>query len=147
MFSTFYFLCPFIISDFRVIIFYRCPWTDNVGKAINLAKTLNKKVLFDIDDLVIDTKYTNLVPYIQTLSENEKKLYDEGVIRMRKTLENCQGAITTTETLAKELKNYTSKVFINRNVASEEMLKLSEFALKKKTKIYLGEILLVSVMV
>ena len=34
---------PLIISDFRVIIFYRCPWTDNIGKAINLAKNLKKK--------------------------------------------------------------------------------------------------------
>ena len=125
---------PFFILNFRVIIFYRCPWTDNVGKAISLAKTLNKKVLFDIDDLVIDTKYTDLVPYIQTISSSQKKLYDEGVFRMRKTFENCQGVITSTEALAKELKKYVSEVFINRNVASEEMFKLSEIALKAKTK-------------
>ena len=125
---------PLIISDFRVIIFYRCPWTDNIGKAINLAKNLKKKVLFDIDDLVFDTKYTDLVPYLQTISVNEKKLYDEGVFRMKKTLEHCEGAITSTEVLAKELKKYMPKVFINRNVASVEMFKLSEIALKKKLK-------------
>ena len=127
-------LNPLFISDFRVIIFYRCPWTENIGKAISLAKTLNKKVLFDIDDLVIDTKYTDLVPYIQTISEPQKLNYDKGVVLMRKTLELCQGAITSTEVLAKELKNYVSEVFINRNVASEEMFKLSEYALKKKSK-------------
>ena len=125
---------PLIISNFRVIIFYRCPWTDNIGKAISLAKNLNKKVLFDIDDLVIDTKYTDLVPYLQTISVNEKKLYDEGVFRMRKTLEHCEAVITSTEVLAKELKKYLPQVFINRNVASVEMFKLSEIALKKKLK-------------
>ena len=127
-------LNPLYISDFRVIIFYRCPWTDNIDKAISLAKTLNKKVLFDIDDLVIDTKYTDLVPYMQTITAPQKLLYDEGVFRMRTTLEHCQGAITSTEALAKELKNYISEVFINRNVASEEMFKLSEYALKNKQK-------------
>ena len=127
-------LNPLFITDFRVIIFYRCPWTENIGKAISLAKALNKKVFFDIDDLVIDTKYTDLVPYIQTISSSQKLLYDEGVNRMRKTLELCQGAITTTEVLANELKNYVSEVFINRNVASEEMFKLSKYALKKKIK-------------
>ena len=127
-------LNPLFISDFRVIIFYRCPWTENIEKAISLAKTLNKKFLFDIDDLVIDTKYTNLVPYIQTISAPQKLLYDEGVIRMRKTLEHCQGAIASTEVLANELKNYVSEVFINRNVASEIMFKLSEYALKNKPK-------------
>ena len=125
-------LNPLFISNFRVIILYRCPWTDNIGQAINLAKTLNKKILFDIDDLVIDTKYTDLVPYIQTISSSQKMLYDEGVVRMRKTLDNCQGVITSTEALAKELKKYISEVFINRNVASDEMFQLSEYALKTK---------------
>ena len=123
-----------IVRDFRVIIFYRCPWTEEVGKAITLAKSLNKKVIFDIDDLTIDTKYTNTIPYVQTLPFSGKIMYDKGVIRMKKTFQLCEEAITTTESLAKELKKYVSKVFINRNVASEEMLKLSEYALKKKSK-------------
>ena len=50
---------------------------------------------------------------------------------MRKTLQLCEEAITTTEALAKGLKKYIPEVFINRNVASEEMFKLSELALKK----------------
>lgn len=129
---------PFIVLDFRIIIFYRCPITPTVLEAINLAKSLNKKVLFDIDDLVIDTKYTNLIPYVQNLSGNKISIYNNGVIRMRKTLKLCEGAITTTETLAKELKNYIKEVFVNHNVASEEMFKLSLNALEikseKKTK-------------
>ena len=132
-------LNPLIISDFRVIILYRCLWTDNINKAINLAKSLKKKIIFDIDDLVIDTKYTDIIPYIKNLPSSEKILYDEGVFLMRKTLQLCQGVITTTEVLAKELKNYISEVFINRNVASEEMFKLSEFALKKKSKTKKGK--------
>ena len=53
-------------------------------------------------------------------------------MRIGKTLKLCDGAITTTNALAKELKNYISNVFINRNVASEEMWKLSKDALKLK---------------
>ena len=126
-------LNPHIVLDFRIIIFYRCPWTENVNKAINLAKSLNKKVLFDIDDLVIDTKYTNLIPFVKALPFSEKKIYDNGVISMGKTLKMCDGAITTTKTLAKELKNYVPEVFINHNVANEEMFKLSQNALEIKS--------------
>ena len=125
---------PFIVLDFRIIIFYRCPWTENVNKAIKLAKYLNKKVLFDIDDLVIDTKYTNLIPFVKTLSGYKKSMYNNGVVRMGKTLKLCDGAITTTKSLAKELKKYIQEVFINHNVASEEMFKLSQKALKIKSK-------------
>ena len=123
---------PIKICDYRVIIFFRCPWTEKIGEAISLAKSLNKKVLFDIDDLVIDTKYTDEIPFLKNLSIQKKKLYDDGVIRMGKTLKLCQGAITTTNFLAKELMNYVSTVFINHNVASEEMWKLSQDALKIK---------------
>ena len=123
---------PIIVCNYRVIIFFRCPWTKRVDEAIKLAKSLNKKVLFDIDDLVIDTKYTDLIPYIHTFSSKKKKKYDNSVMRTGKTLILCDGAITTTETLAKELKNYVPKVFINRNVASEEMWKLSKRALRLK---------------
>ena len=123
---------PLIVRDYRIIIFFRCPWTEKVGEAINIAKSLNKRILFDIDDLVIDTKYTNKIPYVTTLSPDEKAIYDDGVMRIGKTLKLCEGAITTTESLAKILKNYVSNVFINRNVASEEMWNLSQNALKKR---------------
>ena len=59
---------PNIVYNYRIIIFFRCPWTENVDKAIKLAKRLNKKVLFDTDDLVIDTKYTEKISFLKTLS-------------------------------------------------------------------------------
>jgi len=127
-------LNPLVISDFRVIIFFRCPWTKEINTAISLAKKLNKKILFDIDDLVFDTKYTNTNTYVQALSPYEKSYYDENVILMKKVLLFCDGAITTNAFIARELKNYISEVFINHNVASEEMWKLSENALIKKSK-------------
>ena len=41
-----------------------------------IVKMINKKVLFDIDDLVIDTKYINIVPYVKNLSDSKKTLYN-----------------------------------------------------------------------
>ena len=123
---------PSIVRNYRVIIIFRCPLTQNVEEAIKQAKRLNKKILYDIDDLVFDTKYTNVIPYVKALSVKEKKNYDGNVISMGKTLKLCEGAITTTDALAKELSNYISNVFINRNVASEEMWKLSQNALINK---------------
>lgn len=128
-------LNPLMVRNFRVIIFYRVPLTKEVEEAITLAKKLNKIVLFDIDDLVIDTNYTNLNTYVKNLSKSEKSLYDNGVILMGKTLKLCEGAITTTEVLARELKKYVPEVFINRNVASEEMWELSDKVLENKTKL------------
>ena len=118
------------VRFYRTFVFFRCPYTDTIGDFIKLAKSLNKKVLFDIDDLVIDTKYTDTIKYLQEFSKEEKDLYDDGVMRMGKTLQLCDGAITTTERLAHELRKYVPEVFINRNTASEEMCALSEEAIK-----------------
>ena len=120
------------VRFYRTFIFFRCPYTDMIGEFVKLAKRLNKKVLFDVDDLVIDTKYTDTIKYLDSMSKDERALYDDGVRRMGKTLSLCDAAVTTTERLAEELGHYVPEVFINRNTASEEMWALSNEALKNK---------------
>ena len=143
--DTYYYLNfePLIVLNYRVIIFFRCPWTEKVGEAIKLAKSLNKKVLYDIDDLVFDTKFTNVIPYVKALSLKEKENYDSGVISMGKTLKLCEGAITTTDALGKELRNYVPSVLVNHNVASEEMWKISQNALTNKDNKNKGKYIIV----
>ncbi|MFV0250420.1 MAG: glycosyltransferase [Bacilli bacterium] len=123
-----------MIKYYRGFIFFRCPVTDTVKEFIKIAKERNKTVFFDVDDLVIDTKYTNNIKYLKSISKEEKNLYDDGVNRMKETLELCDYAITTTERLATELGNYTKEVYINRNVVSEKMVELSLKALEKIEK-------------
>ena len=59
----------------RVIIFFSSPFTDKINKTIKLAKKLNKKVLFDIDNLVIDRKYTNILPYKNIISWTKRFIW------------------------------------------------------------------------
>lgn len=116
------------VNHFRMFIFFRCPYTELVGEFIQKARSYNKKVLFDIDDLMIDTQYTETIPYVRTMAEQERKIYDDGVRATGKLLRLCDGAITTTEALAGELRKYVPDVVINRNTASEQLVKLSEEA-------------------
>ncbi|MCR1957764.1 glycosyltransferase [Thomasclavelia ramosa] len=131
-----------VLKYFRCFVFYRCPITPTVEELILLAKKNNKIVFYDIDDLVIDEKYTNTIKHLKTLSKEEKDMYDDGVIRMQKTLRMCDYAITTTEKLAEELENYCPEVYVNRNVASEKMVQYSLMATdnvkKENDKIVLG---------
>ncbi|MBQ9211552.1 MAG: glycosyltransferase [Clostridia bacterium] len=112
----------------NVIVFYRCPFSEPIGEAIRQAKALNKQVVFDIDDLVIDTSYTDTIPQVQCMSREERALYDEGVQRYGATLRMCQAATTTTTRLQRELSKILMPVYINRNCASERMVQLSEAA-------------------
>lgn len=123
-----------VVVNASCFVIFRCPYTPEIYKLVTLAHALHKKVYYDIDDLVIDTVYTDRIPYVQGLSKEEKKVYDDGVIRMGKTLKLCDGAITTTKALGDELSKYVPEVFINRNTASEEMYKDSSDALILKEK-------------
>lgn len=46
-----------MVRLYRGFIFFWCPYNEQIGEFIKLAKKLNKVVLYDIDDLVIDTVY------------------------------------------------------------------------------------------
>lgn len=117
---------------YRAFVFFRCPYTELTGKFAVLAKKLNKKVIYDIDDLVIDTKYTDQIPYVRSMAPEDKQAYDENVRNMQRLLKLCDLAVTTTDTLAEELKNYVPEVYINRNRASEEMARLSKETLQSE---------------
>lgn len=123
-----------MLKYYRGFVFFRCPVTDTVKDFIQLAKQYNKTCFFDIDDLVIDQKYTDQIKYVKNMPTADKRLYDDGVNRMRETLTMCDYAITTTDRLQAELKSYTQEVFVNRNVASEEMVRYSIESLAKLKK-------------
>ena len=120
------------VRNYRLFIIFRCQYDEKIEKFIRLAHSLNKRVVYDIDDLVIDTKYTDEIKYLNTFDKQQKKDYDLGVMNMQRVLKMCDAAITTTERLAEELKKYNANVFINRNVASEKMYELSEKAYEKR---------------
>lgn len=109
----------------RALIVYRAPWTPALDALVKQAKAWNKPVFFDIDDLVIDTRYTDTIPYVQQMKPEERSSYDDGVRGYGRMMQCCDGVITTTEGMAEELSHYMKDVFINRNTASGSMVALS----------------------
>lgn len=130
------------IRYFRGFVFYRCPITPVVEEFIKIAKENNKTCFYDIDDLVFDLEHTKMIKFLDTMSKEERELYNDGVIRMGKTLDLCEYGIASTERLQKEMSKHLKEVHINRNVASEEMVKYSQIALdevqKDSDKIIMG---------
>jgi len=123
-----------MLRRYRGFVFFRCPITGIISEFIKLAKQYNKTCFFDIDDLVIDEKYTDQISYVRNMPKSDKRLYDDGVNRTRETFQLCDYAITSTNRLKTELLNYTKDVFINRNVASDEMIVRSINAVKQVEK-------------
>lgn len=131
------------LSDFQLsmaqnashIIIYRSPISPELLRLCHLAKDYGKPVFFDIDDLVFDTVYTDQLSYTQGLNPVEKGNYDAGVRNYGYMLENCDGAITSTNQLQEELKKYQSTVLLNRNLASDELISISSQFLKDYSQV------------
>lgn len=123
---------PAMEENFDTFIFFRCECSEKVERFIHKAKKDGKKVYFDIDDLVIDTKYTDRIPFVQEMTSLNRRVFDAGVIRTGKTLGLCDAAITTTETLAEELGKVVPAVYINRNAASKRMVECAQDAMEQK---------------
>lgn len=115
-----------------LIVIYRCGDSPLLQELVRVAKHFKRTVLYDIDDLVIDTKYTDQLAYTQQLDSLEKANYDAGVHSYGRMLSLCDGVITTTKALAEELSAYKTPVLLNRNLASEELVVISEQALVSK---------------
>ena len=126
------------LSDFQLsmaqnashIIIYRSPISPELLRLCHLAKEYGKPVFFDIDDLVFDTVYTDQLSYTQGLNSVEKGNYDVGVRNYGYMLENCDGAITSTNQLHEELYKYQSLVLLNRNLASDDLIAISSQCMK-----------------
>ncbi|MBR2767261.1 glycosyltransferase [Candidatus Saccharibacteria bacterium] len=122
------------LKYYRAVVIFRCPITEEVQKLIEKAHYYNKRVFYDVDDLVIDTKYTDKIDHVQKMNKEERALYDDGVKRMGETMKLCDYCITTTPALKRELEKYGKEVYVNKNVASEKMVKLSLDAIKNVKK-------------
>lgn len=61
------------IRYYRSFVFFRCPETETIKEFAALAKCLNKTVVYDIDDLVVDTKYTDQIKYVASLPAEENR--------------------------------------------------------------------------
>lgn len=122
------------LKFYRAVVIFRCPITEEVQKLIEKAHYYNKRVFYDVDDLVIDTKYTDKIDHVQKMNKEERALYDDGVRRMGETMKLCDYCITTTPALKRELEKYGKEVYVNKNVASEKMVKLSLDAKKNVKK-------------
>ena len=50
-----------VLDEIDLLVVCRALYTPQVGAVIARAKSLGKRVLYDIDDLVFDDRYTHLV--------------------------------------------------------------------------------------
>lgn len=111
-----------LIEHVDVLVLCRALYTQHVAAVIARAKALGKRVLFDVDDLIFDDRYTHLIMETldQVVDETGLQAWFGWISRCGATLRLCEGAITTNEFLAERIRRFadvpTSVIpnFLNR---------------------------------
>ena len=121
-------------DTFRVFIFHRVLYTENIRKTIEKIKKREKEIIFEADDLVHDPAFLPHMAGYELMNSLERKLYENGLGREIVEDPYVRAATTTTSYLARKLREKDKKVFVVTNKLAEEDRLMAEGILPKATK-------------
>jgi len=97
-----------IVDNADVIVLCRTRYSDHVARFVAAVKKRGRRLLFDVDDLVFDTRYTHLI--MNTLDQRSgSEDFDTWfalIGRIGGALRLCDGAITTNAYLAARITDF-----------------------------------------
>lgn len=118
-------------SNYQTVVFYRCSDVERVPVAAQMARRAKCAVYYDIDDLIFNY---DKIRQLHFLKGSEYRNFRKTTENIHSCMELCDGYLTSTETLAEQIrKEFPGKpVVVNRNCASMEMQVLSHDAAELK---------------
>ena len=118
-------------SSVGALVIYRCRYMEKLPAFMEEAKKHNVPILYDIDDYIYDYDSIKELPFMK---DDEYKDFDEYSGLIRKCMDESDKIIVSTENLAATVRKHMpdKPVYVNRNVASAEMLIYSTLAQRKK---------------
>ena len=119
-------------NQYKTLVVYRCRYRDRIAKLIDSAKLNEIQVVYDIDDLIFDIDQMDFMPDFDQEVYGDFEQYSEEI---KKCMEMSDKILVSTDTLKEAVKKTfgkEKKVFVNRNMASSQMLVLSARAKEYK---------------
>lgn len=120
-----------ILSLADTLVICRTRYSSQINYLITSARAKNIQVIFDIDDFVFDTAYTQLI--LNTLDQDTSHphaAWDHWFAymgRLGETLKLCDSAITTNRFLAAQIEKWTGRpAKVIPNYLNKEQIKISE---------------------
>ncbi|MGN0482360.1 MAG: glycosyltransferase [Lachnospiraceae bacterium] len=135
-----------LIDQMDLLVIARFKWCRELEEMIRLLKKKKKKIAFDTDDLVYDTKYAPLIMNTLSVEESENRLeyWFSYIGRMEMSLKQCDAVITTNQYLADMIENDTKRrVYIANNFMNRMQLEVSkDYYAQKKNQCSVGKFII-----
>ena len=116
-----------------VVVIWRAGWSENVGKAVDASRRGGAKLIFDLDDMVMDPSLAReeIVDCIRT-GEFDQEAVAEYYLAIQKTLRAADLCTASTETLASAMRRFGKPVFVIPNGFDEQTYQSTRSALEKR---------------
>lgn len=127
------------IDSCDVLVICRTRYEDGLARLVERARSRRVRILFDIDDFVIDPRYVHYIMEVLGVSSELEANWDYWYAytgRLRATFDLCDAAIATTASLAQRLDNLAGRqtTAIVRNFLNQTQSEVSAYLLAEKTR-------------
>jgi glycosyltransferase involved in cell wall biosynthesis len=121
------------LLDADIIFIWRAAWTIEIRVAVDTARSIGAKLIFDVDDLMVEPELArqDVIDGIRTLNVAPESLRGH-FTRMRDTMANCDFCITTTEELAWHIRQHANPTVVLPNGFDRETLRTSRLAARRR---------------
>lgn len=110
------------------LVLMRLEYSQAVGRLIDEAHAKHIPVVFEIDDYIFDPSAVDAVDAIRDWPPDARRNYQLSVVRYRQTLEACDFAICSTESLSQAVKRIGKPAYVVPNGLSGRHLALAKAA-------------------
>jgi glycosyltransferase involved in cell wall biosynthesis len=119
-----------MVHNYDCFILHRVRWSADVASFLDSARSLGKPVIFDADDLVFEPALFHHFAVLDDGSDDERDSWIRKLTRYRRTLQECNAAIVSTEPLRDYASHLNNRVEVVFNAVSKEMVQLADHALR-----------------
>jgi glycosyltransferase involved in cell wall biosynthesis len=127
------------VDHYDTFILNRVQWNEGLESFFECARRRTKPVLFDTDDLIFEPDLHRYFAVFDGWPEAERAAEIEKLARYRRTLEECDGAIVTTEPLGEYARKRTDRVMVVHNAVSAEMVRAADDVARQRSRRHLTD--------
>jgi glycosyltransferase involved in cell wall biosynthesis len=119
------------MMKFDIVVIFRAAWSDRIERLVQACRVANVIIVIDIDDYIFEIEIMPFIDGIRKWGAARRKRYEDVLKAYRKTLLQCDYAITTTEYLASRIEELGKQCFVVRNTVNWDQIEISRDALYK----------------